>query len=136
MPPLASTIDLRRHPWKPVAIILCLYLLLTVPLAVTPFQNLWAGYGLLCLYTLLASDLAVRLTESLLAFSWSPETVPVAADPLPCREVAVVMTVCNDASPLHIRRLATLREAGHDVYLLDDSTPSHSLPLSLGDKIR
>jgi hypothetical protein len=103
------------------ALFLLLYTALVVPLGVGPLGSGASWVVMFVLYVLVAAELAARLTDGILALVLTPLPYARSLEPIDRRSVAVLMTVCDDASPRHLARLRALHEAGHDVFVLDDS---------------
>lgn len=114
-----------------VTLFLALYGLLVIPWIFWPSGNSAFALLVFSLYSLLAVGLAADVTEVVLALCWPKCSPPRLKARVRETPTAVLMTVCDDASPRHLGCLRPLAMAGYDVYLLDDSTAPLSLPEDL-----
>jgi cellulose synthase/poly-beta-1,6-N-acetylglucosamine synthase-like glycosyltransferase len=125
----------RRDRAVALSITAALYGLLTIPLALWPARSPGMHVAALCLYGPLALGLAVEACELMLGLLWSRPR-PAAWGGVPAAgRTAVVMTVCNDADDAALAALLPLADAGHDVFLLDDSTQPVELVPDLASRV-
>jgi cellulose synthase/poly-beta-1,6-N-acetylglucosamine synthase-like glycosyltransferase len=114
-----------------MTLFLGLYIVLVVPSAAWPTNNLILSLVAGWLYALLALGLAAEVTELILALCWPPPTLQLSKAAPPRQKVAVLITVCDDWTIGNLRGLHPLSRAGYDVFVLDDSSLPAVLPSEL-----
>ncbi len=126
----------RRRRAIAGGLIVGLYGLLTIPMALWPtLGHHWEHVLFLALYCAMALALALEGAELILALAWTPCRLPLAASASDATQTAVLMTVCDDWDANAVAALGPLAEAGHDVFILDDSshssTASRAIPCGI-----
>jgi hypothetical protein len=105
------------------------------PFALWPSEFTVVGTVALLCYVVLATCAALEATEAACALAWPRHVLPELPAPSMRRRVAVLMTICGDASDRGLAALSLLAAIGrYDVFVLDDSPTSIVLPEDLADR--
>jgi hypothetical protein len=119
-----------------LALVTSIFLTVTLPVAALPERHWFVTWLIRAVCDLMGLEISVRLTESLLALWWHQPSSPPESQTGNSTRVAVLMTICNDASLPHIARLVELIDAGYDVFILDDSTIPVVIPEDIARRSR
>lgn len=112
---------MKVRPWVAIILGLGFYCLLTIPWIFWPLDDLMLGMTMYSLYCLMALGLSIDITEIVLALLWQQQSLPCNLKCPLRQQAAIVMTICDDSNQEYLSPLESLVDAGHDVYLLDDS---------------